>query len=157
MFCKDNLRWLYSLDADYSWDSGIPIKERMEFCDKRGRVWLIISKEGVLTVKKGYCWDGCSPKFCFLDIVVGTPDGAVYSEKGEHYGLPKSYHASLIHDACCQFLDKGLPYSRKTADYFLLTLMRDTGFELRWIYYISVRLFARLIRVIHHKKHYSQQ
>ena len=89
-----------------------------------------------------YAWDGCTPKFCLLDVLLGVPDGAVDSRTGK----VKTYYASLVHDALYQFLDVGLPYNRKDADDFFLCLMEETGFILRQIYYRAVRLFGGSFR-----------
>jgi len=88
--CKNGVRWLYKLDQDFSWHSGHSIPDTLSFKDKDGKVRLIIEKDGKITVTKGYAWDGCTPKFCFYDILIGTPDGVVYSRTER----PKTYYAS---------------------------------------------------------------
>lgn len=96
-------------------------------------------QDGDVSVTAGYAWDGCTLKFCVLDVLIGIPDGAVYAGTGE----PKTYYASLVHDALYQFLPEGLPYTRKEIDQFFLRFMRETGFALRHIYYLAVRVFGR--------------
>src|SRR5687767_14262930 len=65
--------------------------------------WLSINKKGWITVKcsnkRGYAWDGCSPKVNFLDFLWGTPDGKL------DYRTEKSitYYASMIHDVLYQY------------------------------------------------------
>lgn len=142
MFCQDAEKWLYRLDRDYTWNCGMPIEEEMSFKDQKGTVRMVIKTNGDITVTERYSWDGCTPKFCFLDVLLGIPDGAVHSGSGEHAGRPKAYHASLVHDVLYQFLKSNLPYSRKDADRFFLELMKETGFKLRWVYYIAVRIFG---------------
>ena len=144
MFCRNTEKWLYRVTGDYTWRSGVSIPKDMEFVDQKGKVRLRISEDGAITVTKRYTWDGCTPKFCLLDVLLGIPDGAVYSGPGEHTGKPKTYHASLIHDALYQFLNKDLPYNRKDADLFFLRLMQETGFKLSGVYYIAVRIFGGL-------------
>ena len=66
--------------------------------------WLEIDNDGKITVKGsnpgGYAWDGCSPKWDFIDLIFGTPDGRL------DYNTDKqiTYYASLIHDALYQGL-----------------------------------------------------
>ena len=92
--CGDTVRWLYRLDEDFAWPSPFPVSHDVAFQDAEGQTRLLITTDGTITVLKGYAWDGCTPKVCFLDLLVGTPDGAVY----EGTGRPKTYYASLVHD-----------------------------------------------------------
>jgi hypothetical protein len=134
MFCTENVRWLYELEENYSWESGLNLAKDYAFKDKTGVVRLILEKGGRITVTKGYAWDGCSPKLCFLDLLFGTPDGVV------HAGMrkPKTYYASLIHDALYQFVPDGLPLGRYDADKCFLRLMEETKFRLRVLYFWAV-------------------
>lgn len=70
------------------------------------------------------------------------PDGVVHAGTGR----PKTYYASLVHDALYQFLPDGLPLKRVDADRFFLRLMEKSEFGPRWIYWIFVRLFGGLFR-----------
>ncbi|MBI4637148.1 MAG: DUF1353 domain-containing protein [Candidatus Rokubacteria bacterium] len=108
----------------------------MAFRDRRGRVRLVVEQSGRITVMRGYSWNGCSPKFCFFDVVAGTPEGVVSTLTGR----PKTYYASLVHDALYQFLRDGLPLRRRDADRFFLGLMAETRFAPRWLYWLAVRL-----------------
>jgi len=138
MLCKDTVRWLYRLDRNFTWQSGLKVSEYLVFCDGKGKVRLIIETDGLLTVTRGYAWNGCSPKICFLDLLLGTPDGAVYRPTEK----PKTYFASMVHDALYQFLDTGTPISRAKADRCFLRLMRESQFVLRHVYWSAVRLFG---------------
>ncbi|MDY6791983.1 MAG: DUF1353 domain-containing protein [Thermodesulfobacteriota bacterium] len=102
---------------------------------------LIIEVDGMLTVTRGYAWNGCSPKICFLDILLGTPDGAVYGPTGK----PKTYFASMVHDALYQFLYSKTPITRAEADGCFLRLMAESEFMLRYLYWFAVRLFGCLV------------
>jgi len=142
--CKNYEKWLFRLDNDFTWNSGFSLPQDLAFLDKGGVRRLELRKDGSITVLKNYAWDGCTPKFCILDILIGTPDGAVDSRTGR----PKTYYASLVHDALYQFLDPGLPLSRKQADDCLLRLMNETEFTLRLLYYWVVRALGGIAQRI---------
>src|SRR5436309_4002188 len=137
--CKNSEPWVFTLPEDFSWDSGFTVPGEWEFRDKTGAVRLILRRSGRITVTRRYAWDGCSPKVCVFDILLGTPDGVVDSTTKQ----PKTYYASLVHDALYQFLLDGLPLKRWQADRCLLRLMAETGFAPRYVYWAAVRLFGR--------------
>lgn len=141
MFCTDSVAWLYRADRNFTWDSGIAVAQDQVFLDAKGKVRLIIETSGRLTVTQGYSWNGCSPKFCFFDLLLGTPDGVVDKETGR----PKTYFASMVHDALYQFLRVDSPISRRQADGCFLRLMGSSGFSLRYIYWLAVRMFGWLV------------
>lgn len=141
MWCENDVSWLYRLYANHAWESGLTILHDVAFRDKKGRVRLVLEKGGRIVVMRGYAWNGCSPKFCLCDILFGTPDGVVDVRTGR----PKTYYASLVHDALCQFLPDGLPLSRGEVDRCFLALLRESGFRARWLYYAAIRLFGGLI------------
>ena len=124
--------------------SGLAISENADFYDKSGVKRLEIRQNGELKILKGYAWDGCTPKFCLLDIVLGVPDGVVH----ERTKRPKTYYASLVHDALYQFLNDDLPLSRKDADQCFLKLMQESDFALSKLYYWAVRCFGNFFRRI---------
>jgi hypothetical protein len=138
--CQNSVQWVFELEEDYSWESGFTFADDFAFKDKIGIVRLILFRNGKITVTKGYAWDGCSPKFCIFDILIGTPDGVVDSRTRK----PKTYYASLVHDALYQFLPDGVPLIRKQADGCFLKLMTETGFAPRHIYHVAVRIFGGL-------------
>jgi hypothetical protein len=142
MWCRNGVRWLYKLEQNFTWDSNQSIPEDLVFLDKSGAVRLIIEKSGRITVTRGYAWNGCSPKLCILDLLLGTPEGVVHAATGR----PKTYYASLVHDALYQFLPDGLPLRRHHADAFFLRLLAESYFAPRWVYWAAVRLFGGLVR-----------
>lgn len=146
--CKNSERWVYTLPQDFSWEPGLAIPEDLAFRDKTGAVRLILKRSGAVTVTERYAWDGCSPKFCIFDVLLGTPDGVVDSTTK----LPKTYYASLIHDALYQFLLDGLPFTRREADRCFLRLMGQTGFAPRYLYWAAVRTFGWLFVAQHRYK-----
>jgi len=140
--CKFKVKWLFVIEQDYSWLSGLAIPEDADFYDKAGVKRLEIRQNGEIKVLKDYAWDGCTPKFCLLDLIFGVPDGVVH----ERTKRPKTYYASLVHDALYQFLDDGLPLSRKEADLCFLRLMQESDFVLSKPYYFAVRCFGGIFR-----------
>ena len=140
--CKHSVRWVFKLETSYRWSSGYPIAEDLVFRDKTGVVRLIIERDSTITVTAGYAWDGCTPKVCIFDILIGMPDGVVYAGTGR----PKAYFASLVHDALYQFLPDGLPLARRHADAFFLRLLAESEFAPRWLYWAAVRLFGGFFR-----------
>ena len=143
MFCKNSEHWLYKLNEDYPWSSGMSFPRTMAFLDRADRQWLLIKRNGDIVVAKDYSWDGCTPKSCIFDIRLGISDGPVHKETG----LPKAYHASLIHDVLYQFLSDDLPLTRAQADRIFLRLLRERDFAPRWIYYVAVRIFGEFFRL----------
>jgi hypothetical protein len=89
-------------------------------------------ESNVITVKRKYSWDGCSPKRKILGMTIGTWDGPINPETGKQW----CYEASLIHDVLCQF---GIG-KRKTADAIFRYLLGD--FILKDVYYYAVRSFS---------------
>ena len=141
MWCENVVSWLYRLPANHAWESGLAIEHDAAFRDKKGRIRLVLEKGGRIVVMRGYAWNGCSPKFCLCDILLGTPDGAVDARTGR----PKTYFASLVHDALCQFLPDGLPLSRGDVDRCFLALLAESGFRPRWLYFVAVRAFGGIV------------
>lgn len=141
MFCRNAVAWLYRADENFEWDSGLSIPEDQVFLDAGGKVRLIIETTGRVTVTRGYSWNGCSPKVCFFDLLIGTPDGVVDAQSGR----PKTYFASMVHDALYQFLGAASPISRAQADGCFLRLMAASNFSLRYVYWVAVRLGGRLV------------
>jgi hypothetical protein len=105
--------------------------------------WLKIEDNGKITVRAGnpggYAWDGCSPKWNFIDLTWGTPDGRLdmITEK------QITYYASMIHDALYQYKGE-IKLSRKEVDIILKLNLRRSKFLLSGIYYFFVRLFGGL-------------
>lgn len=126
--------WKFKIRRDYCCKSSL----RGYQCDSK---WLRVEPCGRVTVKAGktgYAWDGCTPKFSLLGlIIVGTPDGHIDVETMK----PKTYYASLVHDALYQYLDT-IPIPRKEIDRVFLEMLKETAFPLAFLYYIAVRIFG---------------
>ena len=135
MLCRDSAPWVYRLDESLRWESGRTVPDDYVFFDSAGKAWLFIERSGTITVMKGYAWNGCTPKVCLLDLLIGTPEGAVYRGTGRR----KTYYASLVHDALYQFLREASPLTRGDADRFFLRLMQESDFVLARVYWLVVR------------------
>lgn len=106
--------------------------------------WLSISEDGTIQVKgsrdNGYAWDGCTPKFNFLQITWGICDGGITKfGKGDY--KPYTYYASMIHDVLYQY-KRCAPVTRKEADKIFYKMLKKSGFKLAPIYYLFVRSFG---------------
>ena len=139
--CKDGVRWVYKLERNFAWESKLRVPEDLAFRDKDGIVRLIIEKDGRITVTRGYAWNGCSPKVCVWDLLIGTPDGVVL----EKTGRPKTYYASLVHDALYQFLPDGSPIRRREVDGCFLRLCAESEFAPRYVYWAVLRLIGGIV------------
>jgi hypothetical protein len=146
--CKNGVSWVFELDKDYDWKSSenpISLPYTLECYDTNQILRLIIYKDGTLLVKSTYAWNGCTPKFCFFDILIGTPDGVVHKKSRK----PKAYFASMVHDALYQFIpdfpeEVGKIVTRRVADACFLEILKRDEFILRRIYWLAVRIFGGL-------------
>lgn len=133
--------WKFKITRDYCHQSSL----RGYQCDSD---WLRVEPCEKITVKAGkhgYAWDGCTPKFSQLGLVIlGTPDGHIDIETMK----PKTYYASLAHDALYQYLED-IPIPRDEIDRVFLEMLRETAFPLARMYYIAVRIFGG-IGVVQH-------
>ena len=125
--------YIYCLEKDYSYKSSI--KDR-QFENE----WLKLEKDGTVTIKgsnkKGYAWDGCSPKWKIKDICLGTPDGVLNWKTKE----PKTYYASLIHDVFYQYSYHVKSFiKRKEVDLLFYELLKENNFRLAKVYCGAVR------------------
>jgi len=143
MLCRNAVDWLYRLDRTFTWESGLVVPHDLAFRDKQGVIRLVIETSGRITVMRGYAWNGCSPKFCVLDILIGTPDGVVHAGTGK----PKAYYASLVHDALYQFLPVAAPVTRRDADRCFLRLLAASDFKPRYVYWLAVRVLGWVVRL----------
>ena len=103
--------------------------------------WLSINIQGKITVKgsykEGYSWDGCSPKWKIFGKIIGTPDGRI----DINTNLPKTYYASMIHDAIYQYKNvKGMCLSRKETDRIFKITLKKGKFKSWKLYNLGVRI-----------------
>lgn len=133
------IKWIYVLDADVeiNLSSYLPkdIAHDYAFEDSTGQRRLEIFADGTVRVLKNYAWDGCSPKFVWWDVLIGIPDGA----PNHTTKRPKTYFASLFHDAMYQFMDEGSPITKAAADRIFLHLLTRDAFAPRHLYFWAVK------------------
>lgn len=125
--------YVYCLRENYS--VGTLIKNR-SFENE----WFKLEPDGTVTVKgvykKGYSWDGCSPKIKLNDMYFGTPEAVLnYNTRRS-----KTYYASLIHDVFYQFSkDVRHLVMRKEVDQEFYNILKRDGFKMARLYFWSVR------------------
>lgn len=137
----------YYLTEDYTFETGMPVARRVDFFAKNNdkQLLFVIEENGNIRIKKGFAWDGCSPKlkivFLGFSFFIGTPDGAISRETGRPY----TYYASLVHDALKQFADHDdMPFSDDQIDFIFLTILERDKFHKAHFYYDVVVKYRRL-------------
>lgn len=130
-----NGKYRFLLLRDVTVDVGIELGSH-DFYDARG-ILRVRMRGSEWTVKAGYAWDGCSPKFKIFGMWVGTPD----------FGYSRL--ASLIHDTGYQFLDVPcFPLKRHECDeIFGCTINRDGNrYKAAFVYAGAVWMFGGIHR-----------
>ena len=119
--------YIYKLDKDYHYNSKI---KGYKYCNK----WVEIHVDGLIIVKAGYAWDGCTPKVNLFDLYIfGAPEGILDINTMK----PKTYYASLVHDVLYQFYGRhGI--KRKRIDSLFYDILRRDGFYMADAYYMIV-------------------
>lgn len=114
---KKRLKYKYNLHSDLEYATGIHVESPVD------TGLLAITSDGVLTIRKGYSWDG--------------PSGPTIDTKNFMQG-------SLVHDALYQLMrEEILPQSaRKKADEILREICRKDGMSKvrAWYVYNGVRI-----------------
>lgn len=83
---------------------------------------------GLAIIKKGYAWDGATPKIKIKNNIIGVPDGSNDQCK----------KATLWHDALYQYKPIGI--SRKYADDLFLKDLIEAKWKYAKLYYCVVRV-----------------
>lgn len=111
-------KYKYILKEDYHYDLDITLPKSFVGMSE-GKAYMMINVDGLLTIFKGYSWDGTTL----------SPDFA------------ETYFPSLVHDALYQFLPN-TPMTRKQIDDIFLKMMKEANFKYARIYYRAVRWFG---------------
>ncbi|HGS4561617.1 TPA: hypothetical protein ACMDVM_003694, partial [Vibrio cholerae] len=130
---KGSFPYIFKIEEDFTYQT--PWNLKQPFVSE----WLEISIDGLIRVKAndtGYSWDGCTPKYSFLNLwIIGVPDGHIDYRTMKPY----TYYASLVHDALYQYLDN-VPISKADIDLLFFEMLGD--FKLRKLYYFFVSRFG---------------
>jgi len=117
----------YVLAEDYDYQlKGYTFNNDIVFKDKSGISWGVLRRSGLLTVLKGYTFDGAT----------GVGDGKI-----QENGLPQLYYPSLVHDVLYQFF-KQHPLTRKQVDDIFYQMMVESGFKNAKLYRFGLKLFG---------------
>lgn len=126
--------WRYRLSTPFRWQS--PHLLGVEFSNR----WVHI-QHAQIHIAAGYAWDGCSPTLRLAGgaLWLGPWDGPLMPD-----GRPATFHASLVHDALCQFR-RELHGLTKEATVALFADMLRQGGAPGWmcrLYPLAVRHFG---------------
>jgi len=102
--------------------------------------WVRLSPDGMILVKgtnkRGYSWDGCSPKWKWKEMYFGTPEAVINNTTLQS----RTYYASLIHDLFYQFSkDVENVVTRKEVDWEFYRILKRDGFKMARLYLWGVR------------------
>ncbi|EEG08942.1 hypothetical protein [Pseudogulbenkiania ferrooxidans] len=126
------MAWRYRLDHPYLHTS--PHLVGVEYRND----WIDIRPHGTILIQPGYAWDGCSPAWRLPGgLWLGTPDGPLGVD-----GRPLSYHASLVHDALCQW-KREIPIRQRATVRVFAELLQLAGAP-PWRVWLYASAVARL-------------
>lgn len=99
--------------------------------------WIDI-RHGAILIHPGYAWDGCSPAWRLPGgLWLGAPDGPLGID-----GRPLTFHASLVHDALCQFKAE-IPISKAATVALFAELLQLANFP-SWRVWLYATAVAKL-------------
>jgi hypothetical protein len=104
-----------------------------DFFDQSGNLRMSFVGKYII-IRKGYAWDGSSPKVCIFGKFIGTPD------------FKETMVGTCVHDALYQFLHTPcLKLKRLECDNLFEEILLDQGFgKMSYVYSYSVKLLAGL-------------
>ncbi|MDD5423027.1 MAG: hypothetical protein PHT32_06385 [Candidatus Omnitrophica bacterium] len=128
--------YVYCIKEDYPYKSSITGRS---FENE----WVRLDPDGTITIKgtnrRGYAWDGCSPKIKIGDVYFGTSEAVLNDDTLQS----KTYYASMIHDVFYQFnKDVRSLVTRKEVDREFYNILKRDGFRFAKAYYYGVRAFG---------------
>jgi len=128
--------YVYCIKEDYPYKSSITDRS---FENE----WFRLDLDGKITIKgtnrRGYAWDGCSPKMKIWDVYFGTSEAVLNDDTRQS----KTYYASMIHDVFYQFnKDVRSFVGRKEVDREFYNILKRDGFRFAKAYYYGVRAFG---------------
>lgn len=122
--------------------------------------WLKI-EDGIITVRgsqdnnRGYAWDGCTPKFNFLQITWGNFDGQLYKHTIQSDGStsykPRTYYASMVHDVLYQY-KRCAPVTKAEADKIFYHQLKEAKWIWARFYWFGVTTFGWVFPGWKHKR-----
>ena len=119
---------------------GLGSKPPASFRDRDGLEWACVSGS-CLIIRKGYAWNGATPKKWLLGRWWGTPD------------FRKTHLATLVHDVCFQFLRTAhFPLDVRQCNSVFLSIMVAQKFRLANVYHGAVTDFGKLFTGEYPKK-----
>ena len=137
--------WKFVHHDDFTYQTDVLLGRKFE-----GK-WLKIDPDGTITVRgsqdnnRGYAWDGCTPKFNFLQITWGNFDGKLiehgYNIPRIHKFKPATYYASMIHDVLYQY-KRCAPVTRKETDRIFYHQLKEAKWMWAGLYWVGVRLLG---------------
>lgn len=122
-------RWRWELAQDVT--VRVPgNSENCVFLDSKNVQWGRLEHR-FLTIRRGYWWNGCSPKRVAGGVWLGTPD------------TQRTMLGSLVHDLLYQASgDPLFPFTRDQCDHLFFRILSSSGSLLALPYYFGVVAFG---------------
>ena len=106
-----------------------------------------LREDGVMRIRRGRKWDGCSPKFKIGDIgYIGAPDGVIVNGSWRVTGK-----ASLLHDLLLKYRKEIGITQEIAASEFERQLKKD-NFSLKILYVLAVKAYWRIRKLLRLEK-----
>lgn len=159
-FAYRSIEFMYELSSDWTWKSSyleqqlahnhpLWIDVHQVDDDQRQKQRMSICSDGLVTIHRGFVWDGCTPKFSFFGVaILGTYDGDEVHQTAfpQLAGRKAAYYASLVHDAFYIHLSELAQYgiTKAQADHVFYEILSGANFAHRGLYYRAVDVFGAI-------------